>query len=232
VVIPDVVTDADIHLVHAGLMTAIEAGGDVVVRAAAPLAALCAGRLSEGYLARPVRPVRPGVLVVCGSHTAAATAQLHRLAQWARLDPVVIPTDAAFAEPAAAGRQAAAQVRAQLSARGLAILATERDRRPADATLDHGAKVMGALIEATTAVKALVGAVVSKGGITSAEVARTGFAARTAHVRGQVAPGISVWDLTDDTHPTMQVIVPGNVGDADTLVDVLHALAVDPQGQP
>lgn len=230
-VVPDVATDQDIELVHAGLMAAVGAGRNVVVRAAAPLAAMCAGRLSRGYLPRPLHPDRPGVLVVCGSHTAAATAQLNRLAAWAGIDPVVIPTDAAFADPATAGRQAAEQARTQLAAGPVAILATARDRRPAHDTLDHGAMVMSALIEAATAVKPLVGAVVSKGGITSAEVARTCFAARTAHVRGQVAPGISVWDLGEGAHTAVQVIVPGNVGDADTLVDVMRALGVDKEAR-
>lgn len=228
-VVPDVVTSDDIDLVHAGLMAAVGAGRHVVVRAAAPLAALCAGRLSRGYLSRPLHRDRPGVLVVCGSHTAAATAQLSRLAAWAGIDPVVIPTDAAFADPAAAGRRAAEQARAQLGAGGIAILATARDRRPADDTLAHGARVMAALIEAASAAKPLVGAVVSKGGITSAEVARTCFAARTAHVRGQVAAGISVWDLGEGAQRAVQVIVPGNVGDADTLIDVMHALGIDRQ---
>ena len=114
---------------------------------------------------------------------------------------------------------------------GIAILATARDRRPGDDTLAHGARVMAALIEAASAAKPLVGAVVSKGGITSAEVARTCFAARTAHVRGQVAAGISVWDLGEGAQRAMQVIVPGNVGDADTLIDVMHALGIDRHGR-
>jgi uncharacterized protein YgbK (DUF1537 family) len=226
-VVPDAATDADVELVHAGLISAIGAGQQVVVRCAAPLAAMCAGRLSRSFLPRPLHPERPGVLVVCGSHTAAATAQLDRLAAWAGIDPVVIPTDAAFADPAAAGRNAAGRARAQLAGGGIAVLATARDRRPSDDTLDHGAKVMSALIGAATAVKPLVGAVVSKGGITSAEVARTCFAARTAHVRGQVAAGISVWDLGEGAGRSIQVIVPGNVGDEDTLVDVMRALGID-----
>jgi uncharacterized protein YgbK (DUF1537 family) len=66
-----------------------------------------------------------------------------------------------------------------------------------------------------------VGTVVSKGGITSAEIARTALGATRARVRGQLAAGISVWDYDDGT---VQVIVPGNVGGRDTLVDVTDAL--------
>lgn len=225
-VVPDVATDDDIALVHAGLMAAIGTGRRVVVRAAAPLAAMCAGRLSRGFLPRPLRPERPGVLVVCGSHTAAASAQLEELTSWSGLSAVVIPTDDSYADPAAAGARAAAAAQAQLAKGGLAILATDRQRRAQDDTLEHGALVMSALITAAAEVAPLVGTVVSKGGITSAEVARVCFKARTAWVAGQVAAGISVWELGEGTNRGMQVIVPGNVGDAGTLVDVMRALGV------
>jgi uncharacterized protein YgbK (DUF1537 family) len=78
-VLPDAATDADIDLIHAGLLTALSARSDIVVRCGATLAAICAGCLSPGYLDRPLGATRPGVLIVCGSHTAAATAQLEAL---------------------------------------------------------------------------------------------------------------------------------------------------------
>jgi uncharacterized protein YgbK (DUF1537 family) len=67
--------------------------------------------------------------------------------------------------------------------------------------------------------------VVSKGGITSAEVASTGIGARSAVVLGQVLPGVSVWELeARDGRLLLYVVVPGNVGGPETLVDVLDAL--------
>jgi uncharacterized protein YgbK (DUF1537 family) len=137
----------------------------------------------------------------------------------------VIPTDAAFADPEAAGLAAAAQARARLVTTGLAIVATERHRRPDHNTLRHGELVMRAL---TTAVRDLVRdveAVVAKGGITSAELARTGVGATRARVRGQVLDGVSVWDLVSaEGEDRLYVVVPGNVGSPSTLVDVAAAL--------
>ena len=82
----------------------------------------------------------------------------------------------------------------------------------------------------TTAVRELlpdVGVVVSKGGITSAEVARVGIGASSAVVLGQVLPGVSVWRLSaHDGRELLYVVVPGNVGAPDTLVRVLDALRV------
>jgi uncharacterized protein YgbK (DUF1537 family) len=102
---------------------------------------------------------------------------------------------------------------------------SERVRRPTHNTLRHGEQVMTAL---TTAVRDLlpsVDVVIAKGGITSAEVARVGLGATSATVLGQVAPGISVWRLVAvDGRERLYVVVPGNVGGPDALVDVLDAL--------
>jgi uncharacterized protein YgbK (DUF1537 family) len=223
-VVPDAVDDADISLIHAGLLEATRRGVHVVVRSAAPLAAICAGRLSAADLARPVPAPVGGVLVVCGSHTRAATQQLERVQEAFGVDPVEIRTDDAFADPGGAGSRAAARARPELVRGGVVVLSTERVRRRADDTLDHGERVMQALMAAATALVPAAGVVVSKGGITAAETARRAFGATRAHVRGQIAPGISVWDLSGARGSGVQVIVPGNVGGPDTLVDVLEAL--------
>jgi uncharacterized protein YgbK (DUF1537 family) len=220
-VLPDAVTDADIELIHAGLRSALTTRSDIVVRCGATLAAICAGCLSHAYLDRPLAAGRPGVLIVCGSHTSAATAQLEALTERLGRKPVEIATDAALADPAAAGRQAAALLEAELRDHGFATVSTERVRRAAHDSLDHGERVNRALMTAAGAVIGTVGTVVSKGGITSAEVARTALGATRARVRGQLAAGISVWDYATGT---VQVVVPGNVGGRDTLVDVISAL--------
>lgn len=219
-VVPDAVDDDDIRLIHAGLLAALERRVPVVVRCAATLAALCAGRLSAAPLMRPIAIGDGPVLVVCGSHTDAASAQLAALAEATGVAPVVVPTEEALRDPEAAGARVAELARAQSGA-GLAIIATERARRPEHDRLDHGELVMRALMAAARALAPGAGAVVSKGGITSAEVARVALGADAARVRGQLAAGISVWDLPGGA---VQVVVPGNVGGADALVDVIAAI--------
>ncbi len=57
------------------------------------------------------------------------------------------------------------------------------------------------------------------------ELARTGVGTSRALVRGQVLPGVSVWDLVSaEGEDRLYVVVPGNVGGPDALVDVLAAL--------
>src|SRR5262249_21194387 len=156
-------------------------------------------------------------------HTAAATAQLDALVEYLGQPPVVVPTSTALADPVAAGRAAAANLRETLATRGVAILSSERIRQTAHDSLAHGELVMRALMAAADVV-AEAGTIVSKGGITSAEVARTALGARRAWVRGQVAAGISVWDHPDGT---VQIVVPGNVGGRETLADVMGLAGPD-----
>jgi uncharacterized protein YgbK (DUF1537 family) len=223
-VLPDAQTEDDLALIHAGLRQALDERSDIVVRSAATLAAICAGCLSQGYLDRPLTATRPGVLVVCGSHTSAATAQLTALGDWLGRPPVVLPTAAAFADPVAAGREAAVSLRRLLAEHGIAVASSERNRQATHDSLAHGELVMRALMTATADVVADAGTVVSKGGITSAEVARTALGARRAWVRGQVAAGISVWDFDGGA---IQIVVPGNVGGKETLVDVVATVVAE-----
>lgn len=230
VLLPDALTGDDIRRIAAAVVEARRQGAVIVVRSAAPLAAALAGVQSEGLLPRPIVPEPRPTLLACGSHTGGASAQLARLREeWG--EEAVIDTDAALADPVAAGRTAADRARGQLAERPLTVVTTERVRSAENNTLAHGEKVMTAL---TTAVRDLLPAVevvVAKGGITSAEVARTGIGATGAYVVGQVLPGVSVWRmLAHDGREITYVVVPGNVGGPETLADVLDAVGLVPAG--
>ncbi|AXH35644.1 hypothetical protein DVJ78_09725 [Humibacter sp. BT305] len=226
VVVPDAETNDDVRAIARAIEAARDAGRTIVVRSAAPLAAALAGVESDGLLATPLVPQRVRTLLVCGSHTAGATAQLALVGE--RFGPFsVIDTEDALLDPAAEGRRAAEAARPLLESRGIAVVTTERVRSASHNTLQHGEKVMTAL---TTSVRDLlpdVDVVVSKGGITSADVARLGLGATRAVVIGQVLAGVSVWRLTvADGRSLLYVVVPGNVGGPSTLLDVLTALRV------
>ena len=224
VVVPDARTNDDIRLIAEAIRTVRRAGRSVIVRSAAPLAAALAGVQSPGLLSPPLLPEPRPTLLVCGSHTAGATAQLEAV-EAAHGPAIVIPTAAALADPVAAGHEAAREASARLAAGGLAVICSERHRRAAHSTLRHGELVMQALTVAVRALSPEVGVVVAKGGITSAELARRGVGATRAVVRGQVIPGVSVWDLRSaEGAPVLYVVVPGNVGEASALTDVLAAL--------
>lgn len=225
VVVPDVETNADVDMVAAGFWRAVDAGLRVITRCAAPLAATIAKR--PGRILRNVELAAAKTLVVCGSHTAAASRQLHRLAGDG-LPVRTLPTAELLAGCCAAEAVVADIVAAaigDLDTRGLAILATERLRLPENHTLDHGARVMNRLMQVVSALSGHVSAVVTKGGITSAEVATNGLGGISAFVRGQLLTGVSLFQVRcADGRVMPQVVVPGNVGDDNTLAVVCELL--------
>jgi uncharacterized protein YgbK (DUF1537 family) len=231
VLLPDVRTDGDLAPIAAGLRAAWSAGRDVVLRCAAPLAALIAG-----VPGRPVpRPSRRAerLLLVCGSHTAAATAQLDALTGLAP-PRLVLPTGAAGSGgwERAAGALAGA-ARDLLDRYGVAVLCTERVRRPEHGSLAAGAAVMTGLISVVRRLAPEVDAIVAKGGITSAEVATTALGGGTARVDGQIEVGISLWQVATCWGTRMPAaIVPGNIGDAGTLARMLAFFRPQQAGQP
>lgn len=225
VVVPDAHDDADIGLIAAAVDEATETGRDVVVRCAAPLAAALAGVTSTGLLEDALDDGTARVLIVCGSHTGEATAQLERIADL--VPPIAtVETAAALEDPAAAARPASDRALGDLASTGTALIGSERRRQAEHNRLSHGERVMEALTTVVAGVLPEVDVVVAKGGITSAEVARTGMGARAALVVGQVLPGVSVWRMEcRDGRERLYVVVPGNVGGPDTLRDVLAALS-------
>jgi uncharacterized protein YgbK (DUF1537 family) len=136
-----------------------------------------------------------------------------------------VNTTAALADSRRAGEEAARLASAALDSTGLAVIMSERARSREHNTLDHGRAVMSALTTAVRQLSPTLDVVIAKGGITSADVARVGLGARSARVLGQVLAGVSVWQLTAaDGHEVLYVVVPGNVGGAETLTDVLAAV--------
>jgi uncharacterized protein YgbK (DUF1537 family) len=216
VVIPDALTDEEITAIAQGFSESRAEGRRVVVRCAAPLAAAIAG--TPGRLLDPEPAAVERLLVVCGSHTAAATLQLERLAG-DRHTVRTLPTGDPYTSDTPG--EVAEKLRRDLADTGLAIVATERVRREEYGTLDHAARVMASLMRVVRSLADEVDSVVSKGGITSAEVATTGLGGRWARVRGQITVGVPLWDVAGRYGRLVpQAVVPGNVGGDSTLVNV------------
>ena len=223
VLLPDVHDDSDIGRLAAAVRD-VWLERNLVVRSAAPLAAAIAQVMSTDFLKLPIEHPNDPVLLVCGSHTSAASRQLDLIATMHGL-AIEIETERALIDATAEGHRVADLARKSLIGNGLAVLASERVRRPEHDTLEHGEQVMRALVTAVADLRELTSIVVSKGGITGADVACEGIGANRAEVRGQIMAGVSVWDLqTQEGRKAVQVVVPGNIGDDDALVVALAAV--------
>lgn len=86
---------------------------------------------------------------------------------------------------------------------------------------------MDMVVEATGSVVPSCDGLIAKGGITSAEVVRRALGSSVAHVTGQLAPGVALWDVETRAGRRMPcAIVPGNVGGPETLLDVARMFGV------
>ena len=217
VVVPDAENEHDLEVVADGLRRA-EAERAVIVRCAPPFAAALTGAAANDSPATP--EADHGVLLVCGSFVPTTTAQIERLEQThpgvtvqvraAALVGSDSEVEVARAAEAAIGR---------LESHGLACVATERLR---DMTLlDPESQRRVALSLAQVARHVDVGVVIAKGGITAAVTAREGLGARAARVLGPIRPGVALWKLADGRS---YLVVPGNVGGPDLLVDLVGAI--------
>ena len=90
---------------------------------------------------------------------------------------------------------------------------------------------MRSLVASVRTVRHAVDVVIAKGGITSAEIARSAFEADVAQVLGQPAVGVALWQLsTPDGRLVPYVAVPGNVGEANLLADLVVAARASKRG--
>jgi uncharacterized protein YgbK (DUF1537 family) len=227
VIVPDALNDEDISKIAQAIEELRKGDNPLVVRSAAPLAALLAGVRSQDFLAAPLRRGTFNTLLVAGSHTEGATKQLAEIAlRWG--EPQVINTEVAFLDPRRAANSVIESAKTELETKHLALITSERNRKSEHNTLAHGEMVMKSIIAAAQGLLSYVDVVVSKGGITSAEVARSGIGATSAWVLGQILPGISVWEMESrEGRIITYVVVPGNVGNSDTLIKVLEIVGLN-----
>lgn len=88
-------------------------------------------------------------------------------------------------------------------------------------------------VKISDAVQSLVGKlnitpafVVAKGGITSSDIGTKALKVKRANVLGQIKPGIPVWQTGEESKfpHILYVIFPGNVGEENTLKEVVEIL--------
>jgi len=218
-VIPDAETEVDLRTIAEGQRTAEEAGLPFVVRCSPALAAVVTGSTARAAANPPSG--NDGVLVVCGSFVPTSTIQIGRLGE-SHPDAIVNASVAKLAAEASESEveRLAETARSLIDRRGLAVIVTDRHRDPALVDPTNQRQIARALAQVARHVNA--GVIIAKGGITSAVTARDGLGARSARVVGPILPGVALWRLDVGTD---YVVVPGNVGGPDLLVDLVSLIS-------
>jgi uncharacterized protein YgbK (DUF1537 family) len=175
-------------------------------------------------------------LVVVGSHVGQTSRQVAALQAHGGVTEVELDVPALLAGTDVVGA-AAAEVAAALEQSDVVLYTSRAQVRghDRDDSLAIARTVSAALSQVVRdALAAGPAWVVAKGGITSHDVAVRGLGIRRAEVAGQLFPGvISVFRPLDADPAAIgrpYVVFAGNVGDEDTLADVVAILNGDREG--
>lgn len=174
-----------------------------------------------------------GGIVVVGSHTQKTTSQVEQLKSLAELRFIEFNSDLVLAEERFQEEIAAVvkQEEELISQGSTVVVYTKRKLL----TLEHDspAEALARSVIISDAVQSLVGRltvtpafVVAKGGITSSDVGTKALQVKRANVLGQIRPGVPVWQTGEESKfPQIPyVIFPGNVGEQNTLKEVVEIL--------
>ncbi|WP_214406366.1 four-carbon acid sugar kinase family protein [Pseudonocardia lacus] len=236
VVAVDAAVDDDLRAVALAVLAAERAGARLVYRIGPSFVRARTGQdahppVDDAALVGLVGSDAHG-LVVVGSHVALTSTQLARLAERRRFTAVEldVPT---LLDDARGGRHvddAVAAATAALAAGPVVLSTSRRLVTGADeaTSLDIARRVSAALTRTVGRVVAerRPGYVVAKGGITSSDVATDALGIGRAVVRGSMLEGIvSLWEpVSGPAEGLPYVVFAGNVGDADSLADVVDRL--------
>lgn len=177
---------------------------------------------------------RNGGIIVVGSHVRKTTMQLETLQKGCpEIEYICFDVNTVFDDAAlAAERRRILDRTNTLLADGTTVavytsrmvLRSEDDQR--EKNLAISVKISDALTSLVADLTVRPAFVLAKGGITSSDVGVKALRVHCARVRGQIAPGVPVWETGEEsTFPhTPYIIFPGNVGTEGTLCQVVQPL--------
>ena len=176
---------------------------------------------------------QPGGLTIVGSYVPKTTEQLAHLEKSGAVVVWTLKVESLLneAEREQTIQEAVFQLEFSYRRGGEVVLATSRNLiagADAAASLAIGNRVSDALVEIVQRLTVRPRYLIAKGGITSSDLAVRGLGVKRALVRGQLLPGVPVWELGDETKfPGLPYIVfPGNVGGPTALAEAVEKLAV------
>lgn len=227
VCIANVACQRDLEVVVLAALMAEAKGARTVYRTAASFAATRMGLETRPLLDAHdlARDTPTGGLVVVGSYVPKTTEQLTHLLDHSNIARVELDVKALHES-----QSITQQVDDLLAAGRDVVLFTSRTLvTGADAveSLRIGQRVSATLVQIVRDLQTPPRFLIAKGGITSSDLATRALGVKRARVRGQILPGIPVWELGDEARfPGLNYIVfPGNVGDAQSLSRAVELLS-------
>jgi len=176
-------------------------------------------------------PPTGGSLVVVGSHVPRTTSQVDELSSLPGLLRLELDVEALLDDRR---RLNEIQRVTNEADRGLSLgqdvmVMTSRKLivgTDANSSLSVGHRVASGLVDVVRGISVRPRYILTKGGITSSDIATQALDVKRAQVLGQILPGVPVWRLgSESRYPGIAYIVfPGNVGDSRALAEVVDGL--------
>ena len=228
--------DLDAQVFVTALAQALERKKEFLFRSAAGLVRALSGVAPRPLLTREELrgpELHTGGLVVVGSHVAKTTAQLERLfRETSGLEEICFQAQCVLRPGGAQAekRRVLEEAERAIRAGKTAVVYTSRQ------VLHTGEGGAGDLHLSVEIARALTGVVaglsvqpaflIAKGGITSSDIGVEALGVKRALILGQAAPGVPVWQTgAESKFPGLSYIIfPGNVGEADTLCQLVKGL--------
>jgi len=224
VCIVNAVSYRDLEVVVAGLLQAEAAGKRFLYRTAASFVRVRGGIAPRPLLTHadlglsPVR--RHGGLVVVGSHVQTTTRQVEAALALPDIRKVEVSVPALLDDHLREGEisRAVGRIEGLIGEGQDALVCTSREVITATSDLDSlaiGRRTSRALVKIVRRVNTRPAWIITKGGITSSDVATEGLGVHRVEVLGQAVPGVPVWRTGPESRwPNgIYVVFPGNVGD-------------------
>jgi uncharacterized protein YgbK (DUF1537 family) len=224
----------DLEVVTLGLLRAQQKGQHFLFRTAASFV-----RVRGGLEARPLLKADEiicrgdtGGLIVVGSHVPKSSEQLEHLLQHGNVESIEFDVDEYISQ-----KDSDRQIRSvveflnnTLTQRQDVVVFTSRKLltgKDHESSLYIGRKISQGLVDIVRSVSIRPRYVLSKGGITSSDIATQALGIIRAKVLGQILPGVPVWQSGPESRfPDMPYIVfPGNVGSSDAVSEVVKSFS-------
>ncbi len=217
----------DLEVVVLGLCRAEAAGKKFLYRTAASFVKIRAG-MEDTALYEPGPQGKKG-LVIVGSYVQKTTQQLQYLLDNVPAVQIEVGVDKILSDRE--GKYLAEvleKTEQTLQKDRPVILYTERNyvrEKKKEDQLFSGKKISDFLSAVVHSLTVKPDFVITKGGITSHDIARNGLRTEEALVKGQIASGVPFWTLEKSKYPGLPYVVfPGNVGGPSALLEVFNKL--------
>ena len=233
VCIVNCLTLRDLEIFTLGLLKAEQAGKRFIYRTAASFVPVRSSVEPRPLLTREeIALGYTGGLIITGSYIPRTTAQLQFLLETGDVEGIEFEVGPAIESPLRREeevRSIALQATQSIKKGKDVVVYTSRTHWQAQSDMENlrlGGIISSALVSIVRSIGVRPRYLLAKGGITSSDIATKALNVKRALVLGQVLPGVPVWEIGKEScYPGLAYVVfPGNVGEQDSLANLVRLL--------